>query len=265
MGQAKAPHVATPALSLKHVEKFNSQLTEIVALETSLKSLERETWLPKYYRRTGIPLVWAWAYCFTFSELLAVSLHSIGVAPEFTARLKSKEPYDGIFEFVENFDPDPKADKHYRRRLIVALPLLYAMVYSIRAVGYHSQTINELLTRGLNGEPVMLRNAIAVDPTVLSNPLVADHVARLHLRNEKKELALLYGAAAKGPRKKLQPNWQLRYMERVLAESNAIELHGRESIYELVTQRLKLYDARGADPYKALFTSFDRWRKDATT
>ena len=194
-----------------------------------------------------------------------MALHAVDLDEEFVECLKTDKPYDAIFNFAETYDPNPKSHRHFRRKLVTVLPLLYAMIHTIRAVGYHSQTIDELIARGIQGEPVMLRNAVGVDPSILSNPLVADYVSRLQLRGEKRELALLYRAAANGPRKKLQPYWQLRYIERMLAESKAIELHGRESIYELVTERMKLFDARGADPYKALFSSFDRWRKDATT
>ena len=259
MGRPPSP------ITLENIAKFNSMLAEVVEAEPSIRRLPDESWLPKFYRRTGLPLSWSWAYCLKFSEVLALALHSLGIQDEFLAHARSEQPYHALQEFVENFDPQPKTDRRYRRRVAAVLPLLNAMIYSIRAVGYHSQSIDELVIRGLCGEPVMLRNAVAVDSTVLSCPLVADHIARLQLHGEKKELALLYRAAASGPRKKLQPYWQLRYIERVLAEANAIELYGRESIYELVTERLKLYDTRGADPYKALFMSFDRWRKDATT
>ena len=252
-------------LTLDHIDRFNIKLTEVLSLEGVIRSIERETWLPTFYRRTGIPLIWSWAYCLSLPETIALALYTAGLQDDFLARLKSENPIDGILEFAESFDPDPKADPHFRRRLVAVLPLLYAMVYSIKAIGYHSQSIDELLCRGLNGEPVMLRNAVAVDATILSNPLVADHVSRLQLRGDKRELALLYRAAASGPRKKLQPYWQLRYIERMLSESSAIQHYGREAIFELVTQRLKLFDARGSDPYKALFMSFDRWRKDATT
>ena len=253
-------------LSLKDIERFNGRLAEVLSLESTLREIEGATWVPKFYRRTGIPLVWAWVYSFSFAETLALALHVVGLQEDFLCRLRSDNPYDAILDLAEKFDPDPKSDRHFRRRLIAVLPLLYAMVNSIRAIGYHSQSIDELLARGVGGgEPVMLRNAVAVDPTVLSNPLVADHVSRLQLRGHKKELALLYRAASNGPRKQLQPNAQLRYMERLLSESGAIQQHGREAIFELVTRRLKLYDDRGADPYKALFMSFDRWRKDATT
>lgn len=255
----------TSALTLDHIVQFNGKLTEIAALEGVIRSIESATWLPTYYRRTGIPLIWSWAYCLSLSETLALALHTIGLQEDFLARLKSDAPLDGVLEFAEKFDPDPKSDRHFRRRLIAVLPLLYAITYSIKAIGYHSQSIHELLTRGLNGEPVMLRNAIGVDATILSNPLVADHVSRLQLRGEKKQLALLYRAAANGPRKKLQPYWHLRYIERMISESGAIQHYGREAIFELVTEKLKLFDARGSDPYKALFMSFDRWRKDATT
>jgi hypothetical protein len=54
-------------------------------------------------------------------------------------------------------------------------------------------------------------------------------------------------------------------MERVLAEEGVIRAHGKEAVFKLVTERLKLYDTRGSDPFKGLFTTFQRWRDSATT
>lgn len=90
-------------------------------------------------------------------------------------------------------------------------------------------------------------------------------MGELQLLGESKRLAPIYRAAIKGPNKQLQPNWQLRYMERVFREGRTAEEFGREAIFELVTDRLRLYDARGSDPYKGLFTLFTRWNEDATT
>jgi hypothetical protein len=117
----------------------------------------------------------------------------------------------------------------------------------------------------LAGDELALKQAVAVDATVLAMPSVASHVAQLQLGGERKRLAALYKAAAKGPNKQLEPNWQLRYMERVLDEEGVIGAHGKEAVFKLVTERLKLYDTRGADPFKGLFTTFQRWRDSATT
>jgi hypothetical protein len=169
----------------------------------------------------------------------------------------------GVLDGLEADENVPVKAK--RRRVIMVIALLLALSYSCKAIGYYSLSIHELVSKGLDGDGLAIRQAVAVDPSVLSMPSVVSYMGALQLGDERRLLAAIYRAAMKGPYKQLQPNWQLRYMERVLREGGTAEAFGREAIFDLVTERLNLYDSRGSDPYKGLFTLFHRWREDATT
>lgn len=252
------------AMTLDHAARFNHRLLEFVRAEDAIKKLVGEGWLPKYLRRTGLPVYWAWAHEFTLLELIAILVALTDSSERFIAATRSNDRYGALLDMFDEVEPSDKKPPR-PRRVAVVIAMLYALAHSMKAIGFHSLSINELVTKGLAGDELSLKQAIAVDATVLSMPSVASHVALLQLGGERKRLASFYKAASKGPNRQLEPNWQLRYMERVFAEGALIQSHGKEAVFHLVSERLRLYDARGSDPFKGLFTTFQRWRDSATT
>jgi hypothetical protein len=251
-------------MTLEQAASFNDRLAEFLRAENAIKKMVGERWLPKYLRRTGLPVYWSWAHEFTLLELISMMAVLTDSSESFVTAIKSEDRYGALLAMFDEVDSDDEKPPR-PRRVVVVLAMLYALAHSMRAIGFHSLSINELVNRGLAGDELALKQAVAVDATVLAMPSVASHVAQLQLGGERKRLAALYKAAAKGPNKQLEPNWQLRYMERVLDEEGVIGAHGKEAVFKLVTERLKLYDTRGADPFKGLFTTFQRWRDSATT
>ena len=83
-------------------------------------------------------------------------------------------------------------------------------------------------------------------------------------RSDKRFLKQIKGAYAT-PRQKLAVYADLRFVEALLHEAEAFEAAPSEHIYEVVVNRLALYDHRGDDAGKSLMTLFTRWRESATT
>lgn len=254
------------ALTPGQAARINSKVAEFLRFETEIKQLFNETWLTKYLRRAGLPIYWAWCHEFSVAETIAL-LCQLTDSPEVILRaMTGRVDYGELLDVLDRLDTEQvEPVRAKRRRVVIVIAFLLALSYSCKAIGYHSLSIPELVTKGLGGDDLALRQAVAVDPSVLTMPSVAWYMAELQVREERRRLAAIYRAAIRGPHKQLQPNWQLRYMERVLREGGTAEAFGREAIFRLVTERLKLYDARGADPYKGLFTLFHRWKADATT
>lgn len=253
------------ALTVDQAARVNSKLAEFLRLETEIKQLINERWVPKYLRRTGLPISWAWCHEFSVAETVALLFQLTDSAEVILRAMTGGVDYGELLDVLDKLEADETPVKAKRRRVIMVIALLFALSYSCKAIGYYSRSIHELVHSGLEGDELALRQAVAVDPSVLTMPTVASHMGALQLCDERRQLAAIYKAAIKGPHKQLQPNWQLRYMERVLHEGGTAEAFGREAIFDLVTERLKLYDPRGGDPYKGLFTLFRRWREDATT
>lgn len=250
-------------MTLDQVERFKEFLLGLGHLEGEIRALANDAWVPKYLRRTGAPLYWALWYEFSLGELLALIFNAAGMGGAFLDIAKSSDMHERLLDWPDQVDgPSPKVK---RRQVILVLSMLYALLYSVKAIGYHSISIHELVQKGLDGDEIALRRAVAIDPSVLSMPSVVGLVSGLQLRGKARQLRQLYLAAAKGPNRQLQPYWSLRYMERVLTEGRVLESHTKEAIFEFVTQRLKLYDARGQDSFKGLFTTLSRWRENATT
>lgn len=252
-------------MTLEHAERFNGLLREAMGLGSETVKLLDQSWIPKYLRRSGLSLYWAWAYEFTLPELIALMSYVTGTDGSLSHALYQPNVNEALLDWKEEIESDTPSQKVKRRSVILILTMLYAIQHSLLAIGFHSLSIDELMKKGLEGDMLALKRAVAIDPTVLSAPSVAAKISELTLRGRRKELSKIYSAAAKGPNKKLKPNWELRYMERILEEGKVIQNHGREATFKLFTERLKLYDPRGGDAYKGLFTLFGRWREDATT
>lgn len=252
------------ALTPEQAARINSRVAEFARLEKSIHSLVDERWIPKYLRRTGLPVGWSWAHEFSIGELVSL-LAQLTDSAELLVEAAGEARYEDLLDGLERLEADDNVPRFKRRRVIVLVAILLAISYSCRSIGLYSLSIPELVRRGIEGDNIALRHAVSVDPSVLSMPSVASHLATLQLRGSKRELSAIYRAAAKGPSKQLQPSWQLRYMERVFREGGTIQAAGKEAVFQLVTERLKLYDVRGADPFKGLYTAFARWEESATT
>ena len=266
------------ALTPEQAARINSRVAEFARLEKSIHSLVGERWIPKYLRRTGLPITWSWAHELTVSELVYF-LAQLTDSAELLIKAAGESRYEDLLNGLDDLEAEDKVPRYKRRRVVVVIALLIALSYSCRSIGLYSLSIPELVRKGLDGDDVSvgerqvgrggddvaLRHAVSVDPSVLSMPTVASYLATLQLEGDKRELSSIFRAAVKGPSKQLQPSWQLRYMERVFREGGTIESYGRDAVFRLVTERLRLYDSRGADPFKGLYTAFDRWKESATT
>jgi hypothetical protein len=254
------------ALTPEQAARVNLRVSDALRFEKEIRRLITQRWLPKYLRRTGLPIYWAWGHELSVAETMALLCQLTGSAEAVLRTMTGSADYGELLDVLDRLENDQSMPvRAKRRQVVVVIALLLALSYSCKAIGYHSLSIRELVTRGLDGDDLALRQAVAVDPSVLTMPSVVSYMGELQLCDERRRLAAIYRAAMKGPNKQLQPNWQPRYMERVLAEGRLFESFSREEIFTLVTERLKLYDTRGGDPFKGLFTLFSRWRGSATT
>lgn len=252
------------ALTPDQAARINSRVAEFARLERSIHGLFSERWIPKYLRRSGLPISWSWAHELSVPELVYF-LSQLTDSAELLVKAAGENRYEDLLNGLDSIEADESNLRCKRRKVVVVVALLIALSYSCRSIGLYSLSIPELVSKGLDGDAVALRHAASVDPSVITMPSVASHLAKLQLGGDRRALALVLRAAVKGPSKQLQPSWQLRYMERVFREGGTVESYGRDAVFRLVTERLRLYDSRGADPFKGLFTAFERWEESATT
>jgi hypothetical protein len=254
----------TESATLEQAERFGAQLRSVLEMMARVDELADCSWLRKYLRRSGIGLQWSIAYEFSSLEQFVLLMHLIGMADDLRAAGDAQDKYEATLSLMEK-DVPCRGVRPKPRVFVLVIGMLMAMKRSMQCVGLHSKTMDELVAEGLAGDDFSLRRAVAVDPTVLAMPRVNAYVSTLLRRKKQRVLANIYRSALNGPNKQLLPNVELRYLERVLREGGVLKSVSRESVFELVVQRLKLYDARGSDPFKGLFTLFGRWEADATT
>lgn len=147
------------------------------------------------------------------------------------------------------------------RKILVAVALLQVLVSSIQ---YFSLTMDELVRKMQSGSDEAMIRAVSIDPTVLSCTPVAHRFSLAVIARDKRLLCRI-SKAFSGPHKGKKPNRDLRYVQRVLDDAGAFESASRSHIFEVLANKLGLYEQLKGDPKKGLETFFARWKADAAT
>lgn len=235
-------------ISPEHAARIEAQLPTLATISEHLPELAREPWIETFLRRSHLPPAWSWAYLFSTPQLVAIM--SILDGSQEDLLQASREGAGARPDFPDGGDGEPKpSPRNKRRNKILLLACVCALSHTARAMGLHALTMDQLIDRGLEGDDIALRRAVAIDPTVLSLPAVNAHVSRLRLEGAKARIRQLYSAAEKGPNRKLAANWPPGCMQRVLLEEEFPAIHGHEEVHELVAGKMRLYGTRG-DSYE---------------
>lgn len=252
----------------------DTQLQRFVALTRSIdvwknfySALEDKPRFQRIIRSGRIQFQWAPLYELQMAELIALLIFTLDDDGSLRRGLEEAEDkQEFVIALGEELvaDDDESPIRVRSRKIITALALLQVLLKSIESIQYYSQTMGELVAKVAAGSDEALVRAVTIDPTVLNCPPVAHRFALAVISRDKKLLRRI-SKAFMGPHKGKMPNRTLRYIERVLEESGAFEAAPRSHIFEVVANKLGLYEQLRGDPKKGLETLFARWRADAAT
>lgn len=117
-------------LTLDQAARVNARVAEFVRLEAEIKQLVTERWIPKYLRRTGLPINWAWCYEFTVAETAALLFHLTDSAELILQAVTGNTDYQALLDVVDKVESNPFPIQAKRRRVIVVIALLLALFYT---------------------------------------------------------------------------------------------------------------------------------------
>ncbi|MEO6983493.1 MAG: hypothetical protein ABI072_10325 [Edaphobacter sp.] len=212
----------------------------------------------------GAVFQWAWAYELSIAELIALIAWVLDEHDELVAMLQSDDPQEEMLSLAEREDVEVGEEPLPDWRKLLGLELLIALIKCFESYRSYSQSLCDLVAKAGQGNREALLKAVRIDPSVLASPSIAEQVSFAVFHSDKKFLKQIKGAYAT-PRRKLAMYSDLRLVEALLHEADAFSEAPSEHIYDVVVNRMGLYDHRGEDARKGLMTLFSRWRGSATT
>lgn len=254
-------------LSRSQLERFVAVAKSFDTWKNFYTEIERQ---PRFRRLIGssrVQFQWAHLYELQLLELIALLIFTLDEDGSLQKGLSAAEDKQ---EFVIALGEESSTPVHEipvrvrASKILLAVALLQVLIKSIESIQYFSLTMDELVRKVASGSDEAMIRAVSIDPTVLSCPPVAHRFSLAVIANDKKVLRRISKAFG-GPHKAKMPNRDLRYLQRVLDDAGAFEVASRSQIFEVVADRLGLYEQLKGDPKKGLETLFARWKADAST
>jgi hypothetical protein len=213
-------------------------------------------------RRVGFS--WAAAYELDYQHMLAALLLLIAEPEDLRELDQADDKTEYVLRQAEDDEFAVPTVRVKARKALLALGLLMALTKSAESLSLYSVSMNELVRRARHGDREAVVRAVRIDPSVLAAPSVSHQLSLAVMRKEKKFLRRIQ-KAFDGPHKGLYPYKKLRYSALILQESGALTPKNREHVFEVVANQLKLYEQSRGDPFKGLFTQFERWNRFSAT
>lgn len=200
---------------------------------------------------------WTPYYQLTLVELLARIAVISGIADTLVAAVNSGAPATFLLDAFDDI-PDIAPDHPE------AIPLAFAMIGNLDAIARYSRSINDMMVACKEGEIEALLQALSVDSYVSTMPLFQASMRLGQLSGDSSAAEDVF-KAIRGPHKKRADYPDLRWAEYLLRDQGAFASCSKEEIYELIVERLAIYDPKGEkkDAKSALFKLFRTWQLQA--
>ena len=252
----------------------DSQLIRFVALTRSFdiwrnfyETIEGKPRFQRLLKSRRIQFQWAPLYELQLAELIVLLVFILDDDGSVRRGLLEADDKQEFFIALGEevaADDDETPIKVSARKILTVVALLQVLMKTIESIQYFSLSMDELVRKAAAGNNDAMVRAVSIDPTVLNCPPVAHRFSLAVIAGDKKLLRRI-SKAFDGPHKGKRPNRDLRYVQRVLEEAGAFEVASRSHIFDLVANKLGLYEQLKGDPKKGLETLFARWKADAST
>lgn len=211
-----------------------------------------------------IQFTWSAAYELEYLHVCAALILAIASEAELAGLKAADDKTEFFLQQAENDDEGSERSRIRTSKALLVFGLLQALIKSAECMSLYSVSINVLVARARLGDIDAMVQAIRVDPSVLSAPSVAHQLSLAVLRKDKRVLQRIK-KAFDGPHKGLYPYRKLRYSALILEEAGALSSENKEHVFDVVANKLKLYEQTRGDPFKGMFTQFARWKEHAST
>jgi hypothetical protein len=251
-------------LSPEQLAQIIETLREVNGWEGLMSLLEQKPRVKRLLRHKTVMFYWAWAYELPLAMLLALLGHTMAGSEAFKTVKAAEDKQEAVLNLDKAPEFEPPKGRVKARQALLVIALLQALIKSLECIQQYSEPMSVLVERAGSGDREAFRNLVRIDPSAIAAPTVAKVISVAVMNGDRKLLKAVKGAFD-SPRVALAPYRELRFTEAVLTEAGAFASASREHIFEVVASKLGLYEQEKGDPFKGLFTFFDRAQKKRTT
>lgn len=252
------------SLSSEQLARVLDALREVNGWGGLLGLLRQSPRIERLIAHREVFFYWAWAYELPLALLVAMLGFAMAGSDAFKTVMAAEDKLDAVLDMDQAPEFEPPEGRVKARQALLVIALLQALFKSLECIQQYSEPMSVLVERAGLGDREALRNLVRIDPSAIASPTVAK-VISVAVMNGDRKLLKSVKSAFDSPRVVLAPYRELRFTEAVLAEAGAFASASREHIFEVVANKLGLYEQKKGDPFKGLFTFFDRAQKKRTT
>lgn len=238
---------------------------QLEGIAKDLQLIVRSPRLSRLLPHQGVLFQWGWAYEFSMVEMLMMLFSGVDEIQILIDAGKADDPHASLLDFVRRYEPDFSSGKPKASKLLYNLSLLMATLKTLRALKLYAKSMNRLFHMGMQGDDESYILAARIDPSCLSSPSLAKRVCIAQMGGDSRFIKRIHKAAVDGPQKSLRVYEKLRFTTVLLEESGAFKTTGKDDLYKVLVEELRLYEANKGDPQKGLFRNIDLWRKASIT
>jgi len=218
-------------------------LVEIRQEMNSFPKLAKEDSLG-FLRKAPPDFSWADAYSMSMLEMLACLIVLAGLTEKIQEIPKDNFVFDAIQEMdIDLIDLGKGIE--YSKYTFTALSV--ALAKSLHAIQLYGRSLNTMLRQIVDGDEILLFEAVKVDSTFVSNPEVARFLAIAELKGDSGFKTKLTNAMKGDPNARRHAMTPFRFAIHCLEEVGQLEEMSEEQKHQLLAVDLQLYSAREED------------------
>ncbi|MDH4002704.1 MAG: hypothetical protein OEU52_15765 [Xanthomonadales bacterium] len=201
---------------------------------------------------------WAWLYSLSHEMILVLFLETIGERERMVELAEVEDKEEARMEFFSNLTNRAKNEELYDEfgelepdEQGVIMAVFLALMGNMEGLKRYSLTVSEMVSRATDDHEFLFK-AVAVDRSVVSNPIVAKEIGMASICQDEAFMNLLAKSITRTKpihRAKLD---ETRFMLEIIDEVQGLDMLSNEHIAEYLQNELGVYPSDGKDPESAL-------------
>lgn len=201
---------------------------------------------------------WAGWYSYSQEVILALFLECFGFRERLLEVSKAENIQEGRMTLFREIANQKEGGEFYVQldgmepeERSAVFSLFFAIIGNLEGIKQFHQSVSELVSRAHEDHEALFK-AVAVDRSVVANPIVAKEISQAQIRNDSSFMNLLAKSITQTkPRRDYRLD-DTRLMIEILDEVEGLDQVSNEQIAEFLQNDLSVYPGNGKDPEAAI-------------